>query len=263
MSTRSTPWTPGTPCWADLMADDVEAAGRFYASVLGWEVPAPDEQFGGYVVAHVAGASTAGIGPTQPGARTAWTLYFATEDADATSAAITAHGGSLVAPARDVMDLGRMVIAADPSGAMFGLWQAGTFVGSQLVGEPGCLAWEDLRSTEPAAAQAFYTGLFGFATTPVEMAGPDYVTFGPAADAAPYGGIGPMMGDEGPSHWLVYFAVESADAACAAATAAGGTVPAPPFDTPYGRMAPVVDPEGATFWVYENNTGQPVPERQD
>lgn len=260
MSTRTTPWTPGTPCWADLMAPDVEAAGRFYSAVLGWEVPEPDEQHGGYVVAHKAGASAAGIGPVQEGARAAWTLYVATDDADATAAAVEQHGGSLLRPPTDVTDLGRMVVATDPTGATFGLWQAGTFVGGQVVGEPGGLAWEDLRSTDPAAAQAFYGAVFGYAFQPVEMAGPDYATFGPAGDPAPYGGIGGLMGGDGPSHWLVYFAVEDADAACAAVTAGGGTVQAPAFDTPFGRMAAVTDPDGAPFWVYES-TGQPVPER--
>ena len=56
MSPRTAPWPPGTPCFVDLMAPDVEAAGRFYGAVLGWEVPAPEPQYGGYVVAHVGGA---------------------------------------------------------------------------------------------------------------------------------------------------------------------------------------------------------------
>lgn len=261
MSTRTTPWKPGTPCYADLGAPDVAAAGRFYGAVLGWEVPEPDEQFGGYVVAHVGGAATAGIVPLADGARSAWTLYFATDDADATAAAVTAHGGTLVRPPLSVMDLGRMAVATDPTGATFGLWQAGTFVGTQVVGEPGGLAWEDLRSTDPAAAQAFYGALFGYGFSPVEMAGADYATFGPDGDPAPYGGMGGLMGGDGPSHWLVYFAVASADDACAAAAAHGGSVQAPPFDTPFGRMAAVVDPHGAAFWVHEAPTGQPVPER--
>ena len=261
MSTRTTPWPAGTPCWADLMAPDVEAAGRFYSAVLGWEVPAPDEQHGGYVVAHVGGAATAGIGPDREGARSAWTLHFATDDADASAAAIRGLGGSLLRPVVDVDDLGRTVVATDPSGAVFGLWQAGTFIGGQVVGDPGGLTWEDLRSTDPAAAQAFYGGLFEYAFAPVEMAGPDYATFGPPGDPAPYGGIGGLMGGPGPSRWLVYFTVSSADDAAAAAAAAGGIVQAPAFDTPFGRMAALVDPSGAEFWVHEDTTGRPVPDR--
>ncbi len=95
------------------------------------------------------------------------------------------------------------------------------------------------------------------------MAGADYATFGPSGDPAPYGGIGGLMGGEGPSHWLVYFAVASVDAAMEAVTASGGSVQAPAFDTPFGRMAAVADPDGAGFWLYENNTGQPTPQREE
>jgi uncharacterized protein len=262
MSTRTTPWPAGAPCWVDLMAPDVVAAGSFYRAVLGWEVPEPDEQYGGYVVAHVGGAATAGIGPDQPGARRAWTLYFATDDVEATLARVPELGGAVVRPVVDVMDLGRTAVCTDPSGAPFGLWQAGTFNGSQLVAEPGGLAWEDLRSTGPAAAHAFYAALLGVEVTPLDMGGADYGTFGPPGDPAPYGGMGGLMGGEGPSHWLVYFAVASTDAAEQAAVAAGGSVTAPSFDTPFGRMAGLVDPSGAPFWVYENSTGQPTPERE-
>ncbi|MCW2606276.1 MAG: Glyoxalase/bleomycin resistance protein/dioxygenase [Frankiales bacterium] len=264
MSTRSTPWKPGTPCWVDLMAPDVAAAGRFYSAVLGWEVPQPEEQFGGYVVAHVGGAATAGIGPVREGARSAWTLYFATDDADATLAAVPTHGGTVMSLVQDVMDLGRMALGVDPSGAVFGLWQAGTFLGNQLVGEPGGLAWEDLRSTDPAAATAFYAGLLGVDVTPLAMAGPDYGTFAAPGDPVPYGGMGGMMDcpDGTPSHWLVYFAVASADDAVAAAERAGGRVTSPVKDTAFGRIAGLVDPDGAEFVVHQN-TGQPVPQREE
>ncbi len=65
--------------------------------------------------------------------------------------------------------------------------------------------------------------------------------------------MGDMMGapDGVASHWLVYFAVANADAAATAAQALGGTSLAEPFDTPFGRMAPLQDPFGATFWTVQ------------
>ena len=98
MSIRTSPWPAGVPCWADLMVPDVRGASAFYAAVLHWELPEPDEEYGGYVVAHRDGHAVAGIGPEQPGARTAWTLYFATDDADATSAAAAEAGGTVLLP---------------------------------------------------------------------------------------------------------------------------------------------------------------------
>jgi predicted enzyme related to lactoylglutathione lyase len=50
-----------------------------------------------------------------------------------------------------------------------------------------------------------------------------------------------------PAHWSVYFNVADADATVAQAVAAGATVVDPPIDTPYGRLATLVDPTGARF----------------
>jgi predicted enzyme related to lactoylglutathione lyase len=50
-----------------------------------------------------------------------------------------------------------------------------------------------------------------------------------------------------PTHWMVYFAVEDADAATKKVTELGGTVHMPPRDIPVGRFAVVQDPTGATF----------------
>jgi predicted enzyme related to lactoylglutathione lyase len=71
----------------------------------------------------------------------------------------------------------------------------------------------------------------------------------------PLGGIGPLLGDEGTPHWIVYFGVADADAAAAVAEGAGGSVLSPPSDSPYGRMAGLVDPGGALFWVIQDTSG--------
>ncbi|HYI62981.1 MAG TPA: VOC family protein [Acidimicrobiales bacterium] len=254
MSTRTSPWPAGVPCWADLMVSDVPTARAFYGSVLGWDFTDTDDEFGGYVLAQVDGVPAAGLGPLQPGSRTAWTLYLASDDADATARAVTEHGGTVVAEPRDVGPLGRMCVAIDPAGAMFGVWQGKQHIGAGVVNRPGGLTWEDLRATDPAAAQAFYAAVFGYRLDPMEDAAPDYVTFTVPGDEVPLGGMGGMFGAEGaPSHWLVYFGVADADAATRAAAGAGGTVAAEPFDTPYGRMAALADPEGTAFWVVQTD----------
>lgn len=263
MSIRTSPWPAGVPCWADLMVPDVEAAGAFYAAVLGWEVPEPDEQYGGYVVASRDGHAAAGIAPLQPGARTGWTLYFATDDVDTTTKAAEQAGGTVLAAPVDVGPLGRMALVADPSGAGFGLWQAGTMIGAALVNEPGGLVWEDLRSTDPAAAQAFYRDVFGFQVDMLAMAGPDYGTFRLPDEQAPLGGMGGMMDSPAgtASHWLVYFSVDDTDAALAAAEQAGGAVTVPAKDTPFGRLGGVRDPYGAEVVVLQSPPDAPKPDR--
>ena len=263
MSIRTSPWPNGVPCWADVSATDVRASSAFYRAVFGWEIPEPDEQWGGYVTAEARGAMAAGIGPVDEGGRPSWTLYLAADDAQALGDRAGEHGGTALTPVIDVGPLGRMAILADPSGAPFGLWQAGTMIGAGLVNEPGGLVWEDLRSADPDAARSFHRALFGYEYDTIEMAEPDYTTFRLPSEPYPLGGMGSFMGEpEGtPSHWLVYFQVADVDAAAAAGEGAGGSVLAPPFDSPYGRLACLADPDGAVFMVMATDPSQPGPDR--
>ncbi len=259
MSTRTTAWPNGTPSWADVPIPDRAVGDAFYAAVLGWRFEAPDEQLGRYANAFLGDRHVVGSMDLSPGQPVAWTLYFAVDDAARTAAAIAAAGGTVLAEPTDVSGLGTMAVALDPTGARFGLWQAGTHLGTRVYGEPGAIAWEDLRSTDPAAAQAFYASVFGVGVEPLETAGGDYGTFHLPGDDAPLGGIGGLMGDDGPSHWLVYFAVADVDTALEAAVAHGGGALSPAFDSPYGRMAHVADPAGAAFMLVSPT--MPAPDR--
>jgi hypothetical protein len=183
------------------------------------------------------------------GAPTAWTLYFASDDADATAELVAQHGGSVLFEPMDIAGNGRMCVAVDPAGAAFGVWQARGMIGAGVVNEPGGLVWEDARLADPEAAKRFYSGVFGFTYESFEGAPEQYWTFHRGGD--PLGGIGGMMGaPEGtPSHWLTYFAVADTDAALAAARDAGGAVVDGPDDSPFGRIGVLADPFGATFAV--------------
>lgn len=265
MPTRTRPWPTGVPCWVDLTVSDVPAAQEFYSAVLGWTFAWDDaDEYGGYVIGQVDGRAAAGIGPTpQPGLPSAWTVYLASDDADGTAAAVTAAGGTMLLPPGDVGALGRMFVAADPTGAVFGVWQHGAHLGAEVHSEPGSLTWEDLRSPDPATAQAFYRQVFGYELQPLEFAGPDYSTFTLPGNEAPLGGMGPMFGaPEGtPPHWLPHFGVADTDATVAAAVAAGGSQPMAAHDSPFGRMGSVMDPFGAVFTVVQTDGSRPPPER--
>ncbi|MBI1349622.1 MAG: VOC family protein [Actinomycetales bacterium] len=247
----TTPFAPGTPCWADLSPTDMDVARAFYADVLGWDIPPGTDAFGGYTTASINAAGVAGLMPNDGTVPTAWTLYLASTDAAATQSAIEAAGGTVLVPADAVGEFGRMVIAMDPTGAVFGVWEAASMVGFEVVGAPGGFAWCDLRSSDPDRAREFYASVFGYEYEAMPMASEDYTTF--SVGESPLGGVGGMMGaPEGtPSHWLVYFAVQDADAAVDAVTELGGTSLAPPFDTPFGRMAPITDPFGAPLWLVQ------------
>jgi predicted enzyme related to lactoylglutathione lyase len=252
MVQRDTPWPAGTPCWVDLGADDVTRAKVFYETLFGWETLVGPPESGGYVMCQLQGRPVAGIGPKMgPGeAPAAWTTYLASDDADATAASIGAAGGQVLAEPFDVMDVGRMSVAADPGGAVFGIWQPGTHTGMQLANEPGSVCWNENMSRSFDANKAFYHAVFGYDYDDMSSDDFSYAAFKTSAN--PSGGIGDL-GDlapaETPAHWRTYFGVSDTDEIVEAVTKLGGQVVAPPWDTPYGRMAILSDDQGAVFAV--------------
>lgn len=250
MVTRDTAWAPGTPCWVDLGVDDIGRAGQFYYQLFGWDVQAGPPETGGYAMCLRHGRAVAGIGPKQgpPGTPSAWTTYLATADADQTAARIKAAGGQLLAGPMDVMDAGRMLVAADPGGAVFGAWQAGRHSGAGVANEPGTLCWNENLSRDFDGNRSFYRAVFGYEYADIEGAGMRYATLKVGGtDVGGIGEIGSGFPAGMPACWTVYFATADTDATVSAVIAAGGGVARPPWDTPYGRMAVVHDDQDAVF----------------
>lgn len=250
MTVRDTPWPAGTPCWIDLSTSDIESAKAFYGDLFGWQLQVGGEETGGYVMAELGGKAVAGLMAQMPesqGQPSVWTTYFATDDADATLAKITEAGGTVVVPAMDVLDIGRMAIAADPTGGAFGLWQPRTFGGAQLANEHATFTWNELYTRDFERAKEFYATVFGYTLSDVG-GGMQYVTID--VDGRAVGGIGAMP--EGapagtPAHWRVYFAVDDADQALEHVSKLGGEVLEAAHDSPYGRWGDAADGQGARF----------------
>jgi predicted enzyme related to lactoylglutathione lyase len=251
---------PGTFCWLDLGAYDAEAANRFYTAFFGWT--AVPMKYGGdegdvYTMYQLDGKDVAAsyamdANQKAMGIPTAWLSYVAVENADEAAARAKALGGSIVAGPFDVMQVGRMALVQDPTGAVFALWQTGTHAGVGVRDEPGSLTWTELMTNDPAKAREFYTSLFGWNAQTQDMGmGMEYTVFtGPGG--AMRGGmyqIRPEMGAM-PGNWTPYFAVEDADAAAEKAKQLGAVVMMEPQDIPgVGRFAMFRDPQGAMFYV--------------
>jgi predicted enzyme related to lactoylglutathione lyase len=78
----------------------------------------------GYTVLQVGEDQVGGCArPRMPAVPAHWHVYFATENADDTVAAIKAAGGKVVAEPFDVPEVGRMAVVADPQGAVFSVIQ--------------------------------------------------------------------------------------------------------------------------------------------
>ena len=253
------PYAPGTPCWVDLMVPDQQAALDFYHDVFGWAGEPGPAETGGYAVCTFKGLPVAGIGPTMdPATPTVWTTYLATDDSDATMAKIGKAGGQVMMPPMDVMTLGRMSVAVDPAGAVFGVWEHKDFIGAQLVTEPGGIAWNECNSRDSAASAAFYAAAFDVAVE--DLPGDvEYRTLQIAG--RPVGGINtmtdPPFTSDVPSHWLTYFCVDDTSSTVDAAVRRKADLLMPPADTPFGRMAVLRDPWGATFAIIEATDNPP------
>jgi hypothetical protein len=260
MSHVDAPYAQGTPCWVDLMSPDQQAAIDFYSDLFGWAAEIGPAETGGYAICTLNGRPVAGIGAAmamgdQPPPPTVWTTYLAADDADDVAAKIAAAGGQVVVPAMDVTDVGRMLIAVDPTGAVFGVWEPKGFFGAQIVNEPGALSWNELNTRDSAAASAFYTAALGIS---VEAMGEMPGYSGLHAAGRLVGGLQTMTDElfpaEIPPHWMTYFAVDDCDSTVDAHVKAGGTVMAAPFDFPFGRMAVLADPQTAVFSVIQLNS---------
>lgn len=247
-----TGYDEGTPCWVDLMTPDVEVAQRFYGGLFGWQFTDTGEASGGYLLATMGGKLVAGIGkqPEEQPGPSAWTTYLWTDDADAAVARIAEAGGRVFVGPMDVPGAGRMAIAADSTGAVFGVWQGREHRGAALANEPGAFTWNENVNDDPTAARAFYEKVFGYTYDKFPDWPVPYDVF--KVDDTVRGGIGEKPAEGRaitPNSWNTYFSVSDTDAAVEAATTHGGVIMIPPTDTVAGRMACIVDPEGAPFSI--------------
>ena len=241
----------GVPCWIDLMTPDIARAAEFYTALFGWEYIDTGEQGGHYHLATLRGKQVAGIGPMMagPDVPPVWTTYMWANDTDAVLGRVTAADGKVLAGPMDVMDQGRMAVAADSTGAAFGIWEPRQHRGAQLANEPGTFTWNEYLGDDPDTARAFYEKVFGY-TYEALPEWQHYAMF--KINGETRGGIGPKpegVPEGVPNFWNVYFAVADADACVATARSSGGTVMMEPIDTSAGRMAALADPAGASFSV--------------
>lgn len=249
-----TAYEPGTFCWIDLGTSDRAAATAFYGRLFGWEA---DEIAPGYLMQRLAGEVVAGIYETRleeraSGGPPAWLSYVAADDADAAAARAGDLGGTVMMGPFDVLEQGRVGLLADPQGAVFAVWQARDHVGATLVNAAGALSLNQLDTSDPVAAAAFYGALFGWEIAQVASGPQPYwgitnrgrlnggmMALDPAAPASP--------------HWLAYFTSADLDASAVTIADAGGTVAVPAMPIQSGRILVARDPQGAYFALFEGD----------
>ncbi|MDX3769480.1 MULTISPECIES: VOC family protein [unclassified Streptomyces] len=164
------------PCWVDVQLPDLEAGKRFYGELFGWTFRAGEEvdRGGPGADALSGGKLVAALAAKQDGRMpTAWGIYFATDDIVATVTRIRQAGGQVITEPVRVGGAGVLAQAADPGGAVFGLWQAGDRSGFEKQNEPGSFCWTEVYTRQKDRVDAFYEQVFGFRGTNLGSADAD------------------------------------------------------------------------------------------
>lgn len=250
--------------WYELLTSDADAAGNFYGKVVGWtsvSAGQPDMNYrffssgdGSDMADGVGGYMTITSDMAAGGAQPCWIGYIAVDDVDASVASILNSGGAVHMPAMDLPGVGRMAMVADPQGAAFYVMRGASDETSHsfaaLEPKVGHCAWNELATTDPEAAKAFYGAQFGWAKDGEMDMGPmgKYEFLKASGGRFALGAVMPKMPDMPVSMWTYYFRVSDIDQAVDTIRANGGTILVEPMEIPGGDYSlTAMDPQGAAF----------------
>jgi predicted enzyme related to lactoylglutathione lyase len=248
--------------WHDLMVKDVEKAKAFYGELFGWSFKSDN---GPEPYTHVMAGDT-GVGgimklDEKMGAPPCWVGYIAVGDVDAVVNASTKRGGKVVVPKQVVPEVGDFAFIADAQGGVVApMVYCGKDAGKPenlARPKPGEFCWDELYTSDPAAASKFYADVYGWGRDAMEM--PGWGTYhllkrtGMKDDKGmdrSAGGVTKLQGGAGHPYWLSYVAVADCDASTARATKLGAKTLAPPMDIPdVGRFAVFFDTQQVAFAI--------------
>ena len=232
--------------WFENVTTDADRAVAFYTELFNWSTePFEMGPMGTYTVLKNGDVGIGGVIPAPgPEVPPHWIGSLSVEDVDATLAAITDAGGSVMMPPMDMPQVGRMAVALDPQGAAIKPFKGES--GDPETPEPartGDFCWNELWAKDEDAAAAFYGKVAGYGSKAVPMGDNTYYLF--QKDGVDRGGMmkSPI---EAPAFWLPYVSVEDVDATLGRVKQLGGSVEQEPMDVPgVGRIGFFTDPNGA------------------
>jgi uncharacterized protein len=241
--------------WHELMTTDTDAASDFYSHIVPWK--AQDSGMPSYTLwmsGKYRAAGLMGLPEEDASAPPHWIIYIGTPDVDATVGAAEKLGGKVLKGASDIPNVGRFAVLSDPQGAAFAVFTPLPGSGEDIPpgGGVGDFTWHELATTDPDAALAFYSDLFGWS----KGAGHDMGDMGVyqmvSHDGQDVGGIYKARDNTTPPNWLSYVRVPDAAKAANAAKSAGGRILNGPMEVPGGSwIVQMEDPQGGAFAVVE------------
>lgn len=256
-SSASTRVQPGEFCWVEASVSDPAAAKAFYAKLFGWTYQ--DDGEGAMTYTHLLhrGVMFGGLHGMMPeqtahGVPSHWMPYVKVANLAATVAKAERAGGTIVLECCEIPDSGKLAVFSDPSGATLAVWEPLGNEGAGASLDPGRPSWFELLSTDRAAALRFYSAVFGWTTSEMDMGEMGVYQLLHHGGPNPIGGsmqIGPEFGGM-PSAWMLYFTVADCDQSAALAVKLGGKLCHGPMDVPgVGRFAVLSDLAGAMLSI--------------
>lgn len=121
----------------------------------------------------------------------------------------------------------------------------------------GTMGWADVAAPDTAVGEAFYTGVFGWESTPGGDESMPYTMF--TKDGKVVAGMGPLTIEQQaagqPPVWSSYVIVDDVDKIHAKAQELGATALMDPMQIlDAGRMTFIIDPVGAAIGFWESGT---------
>lgn len=243
--------------WYEHLTKDVKSAIAFYSEVVGWKTEpfSKESDYTMWVASQGAmgGIMTLPAEAAKMGVPPHWMGHVLVENVDATADNAKSLGGSVQVLPRDIPNVGRFSVIADPQGASLSIFTPGSGDPGKLhdMTKPGEICWNELLTSDQAGAFAFYSKLFGWKTF-------DEMDMGPMGTYRLYGigdkQLGGMMSvkDFRPA-WLYYVEVSDLDGALERAKRLGAKVMNGPIPVPSGgRIVQLMDPQGAVFALHTN-----------
>ena len=133
--------------------------------------------------------------------------------------------------------------------------------GMSFSSEPllGKVIWHDLITEDLASSRAFYEGMFGWSFEASKGTRGEEYLLARNGNVLVAGLVAYNAPDDGKkySRWLPYISVDNVEAAVARAADGGGRTLATPRDVSLGRVAAIVDPQGAVIGLARSSIGDP------
>ena len=119
----------------------------------------------------------------------------------------------------------------------------------------GRFVWRELVVKNQAEASAFYSSVFGWKASTVDMGGGYRYTVLKNGEKDVGSLVAPPADRDVPPNWLTYITVDDVDDVAARVPSLGGSVLMGPYDAPsIGRVAIVADPQGGKFAAFQSFT---------